>query len=106
MRAEENEQEREADLRHVPFAYEVNRIAAPALGTRPRAISRNSVLDQLEWLIASGEQQIPKRSSPDRAGDLLNAEERDQRDKHDRAQCQESRQRAAAEVGDAGRERA
>src|SRR5277367_6977798 len=63
------------------------------------------VLDQPERLGAPGEEQIPKRSSSDRARDLLDAKKRNQNDKKDRPQRQESGEGAAAEDGDASRER-
>src|SRR5271155_3309514 len=69
------------------------------LGTRARSIGLKSILNQPECLRASGEEQIPKRPPADRARDLVNAEEGDQRDEEDRAHRQESRERAAAEVG-------
>ena len=70
-----------------------------------RALSRGSVLDEVKRLRSPREEQIPKRSSPDRARDLPDAKKGNQNDKKDRAQRQESGQRAAAEVGDACCER-
>jgi hypothetical protein len=91
------------ELRHVRLPHELDRMAAPARGEAiipslacflsPRSEARliaKSFLDQPERLRPPGEEQVPKRSSPDRARDLLHAEEWDQRDKEDRANCQEA----------------
>src|SRR5579863_8322787 len=59
----------------------------------------------MEPLRPPGEEQIPKRLSSDRARDLPDAKKGNQNDKKDRSQRQESGEGAAAEVGDAGRER-
>src|SRR5580658_9822901 len=73
---------------------------------RPAANTiRASILDQPERLCPSGEEQIPKRLSSDRARDLPDAKKGNQNDKKDRRQRQESGEGAAAEDGDAGRER-
>src|SRR5277367_2484880 len=81
------------------------KIEPDSRGLVPAMTVRVSILDQPEGLRPPGEEQIPKRSSSDRARDLLDAKKRNQNDKKDRPQRQESGEGAAAEDGDASRER-